>query len=91
MDYTKLFKTNKKALLISESHSFWTAIKESRGFVLPEEDWNALITNTLTGQSDKNYAVITGDLVDSTGIEDDDKEILAGIASDITKPSLFLL
>lgn len=32
---------------------------------------------------DKNYAVITGDLVDSTGIEDDYKEILAGIASDI--------
>ena len=34
---------------------------------------------------DKNYAVITGDLVDSSGIEDDYKEILAGIASDIVK------
>lgn len=32
---------------------------------------------------EKNYAVITGDLVNSTGIEGDYKEILEGIASDI--------
>ncbi len=33
----------------------------------------------------KNYAVITGDIVDSTGIQGDYKEILEGIASDIQK------